>query len=201
MDACDHVPRGELESCHGRIISLLEGGYDTSKKTNGLGTSVEEHLRALVERLVWTLYPAALYCAFGQRERAVSPLQVKGCSLRIGRVLPQGGAVQVVENDRLDARGRRFHTWRRRSRRWLVGVATTAIADKLALPTVGTSLLLAGEAKAVQRGKKIALKPDANGACSLYGRRLNPRRCERVSSAGVVRDAAARIAGPRLPRR
>lgn len=39
-----------LESCHGRVISLLEGGYDTSKKTNGLGASVEEHLRALVER-------------------------------------------------------------------------------------------------------------------------------------------------------
>ena len=43
-----------------------------------------------------------------------------------------------------------------------VGVATTALADRLALPTLGTSPLLAGEAKAVQRGKKIALKPDAN---------------------------------------
>ena len=40
----------DLESCHGRIISLLEGGYDTEKKTNGLGKSVEEHLKALVER-------------------------------------------------------------------------------------------------------------------------------------------------------
>lgn len=40
-----------LESCHGRIISLLEGGYDTRKKTNGLGRSVEEHLKALVERV------------------------------------------------------------------------------------------------------------------------------------------------------
>ena len=39
----------DLESCHGRIISLLEGGYDT-EKTNGLGKSVEEHLKALVER-------------------------------------------------------------------------------------------------------------------------------------------------------
>ena len=38
-----------LESCHGRIISLLEGGYDT-EKTNGLGKSVEEHLKALAER-------------------------------------------------------------------------------------------------------------------------------------------------------
>ena len=38
-----------LESCHGRVISLLEGGYDTNK-TNGLGKSVEEHLKALVER-------------------------------------------------------------------------------------------------------------------------------------------------------
>ena len=40
-----------LESCHGRIISLLEGGYDTNIKTNGLGSSVEEHLKALVERV------------------------------------------------------------------------------------------------------------------------------------------------------
>ena len=51
-----------------------------------------------------------------------------------------------------------------------VGVATTALADKLALPTLGTSPLLAGEAKAVQRGKKIALKPDANvRLLALYG--------------------------------
>ena len=49
-----------------------------------------------------------------------------------------------------------------------VGVATTALADKLA--TLGTSPLLAGEAKAVQRGKKIALKPDANvRLLALYG--------------------------------
>ena len=39
----------DLESCHGRIISLLEGGYDTNK-TNGLSKSVEEHLKALIER-------------------------------------------------------------------------------------------------------------------------------------------------------
>ena len=42
-----------LESCHGRVISLLEGGYDTSPSTdgtNGLGKSVEEHLKALVDR-------------------------------------------------------------------------------------------------------------------------------------------------------
>jgi acetoin utilization deacetylase AcuC-like enzyme len=40
-----------LESCHGRIISLLEGGYDTNKKTSGLRSSVEAHLKALVERV------------------------------------------------------------------------------------------------------------------------------------------------------
>ena len=51
-----------------------------------------------------------------------------------------------------------------------VGAATAALADKLALPTLGTSPLLAGEAKAVQRGKKIALKPDANvRLLALYG--------------------------------
>ena len=41
----------DLESCHGRIISLLEGGYDTNKKTSGLRSSVEAHLKALVERV------------------------------------------------------------------------------------------------------------------------------------------------------
>ena len=39
-----------LESCHGRIISLLEGGYDTKPRTGGLVRSVEEHLKALAER-------------------------------------------------------------------------------------------------------------------------------------------------------
>ena len=39
----------DLESCHGRIISLLEGGYDT-KAEGGLVRSVEEHLKALAER-------------------------------------------------------------------------------------------------------------------------------------------------------
>ena len=40
----------DLESCHGRIISLLEGGYDTTPRTGGLVRSVEEHLKALAER-------------------------------------------------------------------------------------------------------------------------------------------------------
>ena len=39
-----------LESCHGRVISLLEGGYDTTPRTGGLVRSVEEHLKALAER-------------------------------------------------------------------------------------------------------------------------------------------------------
>ena len=38
----------DLESCHGRIISLLEGGYGWDPDTNGrLMQSVEEHLKAL----------------------------------------------------------------------------------------------------------------------------------------------------------
>ena len=40
----------DLESCHGRIISLLEGGYDAAETLGGLGRSVEEHLNALADR-------------------------------------------------------------------------------------------------------------------------------------------------------
>ena len=39
-----------LESCHGRVISFLEGGYDVTPNTGGLVRSVEEHLKALAER-------------------------------------------------------------------------------------------------------------------------------------------------------
>lgn len=31
----------------GRIVSFLEGGYDTSKKSAGLASSVDAHVRAL----------------------------------------------------------------------------------------------------------------------------------------------------------
>ena len=54
-------------------------------------------------------------------------------------------AADAIKNARLDM---------------FVGAATAALADKLALPTLGTSPLLAGEAKAVQRGKKIAVPPE-----------------------------------------
>ena len=35
-----------VESCHGRLLSVLEGGYDC-KVGGGLQSSVEQHLRAL----------------------------------------------------------------------------------------------------------------------------------------------------------
>ena len=46
----------------------------------------------------------------------------------------------------------------------------TALADTLALPRLGTSALLVGEAKAAERGKKSPLKPDASVRLfALYG--------------------------------
>ena len=36
----------KIESCHGRMLSVLEGGYDC-KVGGGLQSSVEQHLRAL----------------------------------------------------------------------------------------------------------------------------------------------------------
>ena len=38
-----------IESCHGRLLSVLEGGYDT-KAGGGLQSSVEQHLRALARK-------------------------------------------------------------------------------------------------------------------------------------------------------
>ena len=36
-----------IESCHGRLLSVLEGGYDCAPG-GGLQSSIEAHLRALV---------------------------------------------------------------------------------------------------------------------------------------------------------
>lgn len=38
-----------IESCHGRLLSVLEGGYDC-KVGGGLQSSVEQHLRALARK-------------------------------------------------------------------------------------------------------------------------------------------------------
>ena len=56
-----------LESCHGCIISLLEGGYDTKPRTGGLVRSVEEHLKALSGA---DCRPSFKSC---ERERAIVP--------------------------------------------------------------------------------------------------------------------------------
>lgn len=35
--------------CQGRMVSVLEGGYDVSATTNALGESVQAHLMAILE--------------------------------------------------------------------------------------------------------------------------------------------------------
>mgnify|MGYP001991931596 FL=1 len=40
----------KIESCHGRMLSVLEGGYDC-KVGGGLQSSTEQHLRALSRAL------------------------------------------------------------------------------------------------------------------------------------------------------
>ena len=37
------------ELCAGRVISVLEGGYDLKAKTNGLARSVEAHVMGLMD--------------------------------------------------------------------------------------------------------------------------------------------------------
>ena len=54
-----------LESCHGRVISFLEGGYDTKPRT-AAGAEVEEHLKALAN----DCRPSFKSC---ERERAIVP--------------------------------------------------------------------------------------------------------------------------------
>jgi hypothetical protein len=39
---------GELESCRGRLVSVLEGGYDLRKETCGLSQAVQAHVRELM---------------------------------------------------------------------------------------------------------------------------------------------------------
>jgi acetoin utilization deacetylase AcuC-like enzyme len=37
-----------LETCHGRVVSVLEGGYDISPETNGLAQAAQAHVRELM---------------------------------------------------------------------------------------------------------------------------------------------------------
>ena len=198
-DACDYVSCGGPRERHGRIISLLEGGYDT-EKTNGLGKSVEKHLKALVERSgCKALYPAldACVCCFAHK----SPGQLVERPTK-RRLVPwyQAHRGGQPRSRCPNTRGRGVRLGEHLT--LFVGVATTALAGQLGLPTLGTSPLLAGEAKAVQRGKS-ALKPDANvRLLALHGVGTSHVAADvGLKGAGVVRDAAARIAGPRLPRR
>jgi hypothetical protein len=38
----------EMASCRGRVVSVLEGGYDVDKDTNGLAQAVQAHVRELM---------------------------------------------------------------------------------------------------------------------------------------------------------
>ncbi|KAH3746036.1 hdaD, histone deacetylase family protein [Pelomyxa schiedti] len=44
-----HLMKLAAKHCEGRLITVLEGGYDTSVKTNALYTSIQAHLQALME--------------------------------------------------------------------------------------------------------------------------------------------------------
>ena len=38
----------EISSCQGRVVSVLEGGYDLQRETNGLAQAVQAHVRELM---------------------------------------------------------------------------------------------------------------------------------------------------------